>query len=188
MLSVLVLGLVLLVPVTCRAQAPAVEPVFHGELEILPAGGSFDPETGESTIKVPRWRFIPYFDSDGLLPTSEPIVIALGDNTFTIPAGMVKVSRSGRVFAFRAARDADPRFPKRFRLKLRKDETWSVRFTLRGVKLSDLVVTYPVCLPMAVLVGDDDGFSGVELTRKSFSSRRVLIEKDCPIGDDWPWL
>jgi hypothetical protein len=183
-----ILGLVLL-PLTGRAQdSPVVEPVFHGLLEILPAGGTLDPETGSSTVKVRRWRFIATQDSNGLFPTTEAVVIALGDNTFTIPAGMVKASRNGRVFKFRAAPDADPRFPARFRLKQRTDGTWAVRFTLRGVNLASLVVTYPICLPMAVLVGDDDGFSGVELTRKSFGSRRLLIEKECDIGEDWPWL
>ena len=184
MRSVLVLGLLLLTSVPCRAQVTAVEPIFHGLLEILPAGGSFDRETGDATLKVRRWRFIADRNSNGLSPLTEPIEIILGDNVFTIPVGLM-TSRNDRVFSFRAPRDADPRLPKRFRMKRRDDGTWAIRFVLRGVKLPKLVTSFPDCFPMGVFVGDDDGFSGVYLTRKSFASPRVQVKRECE--SNWPW-
>ena len=51
------------------------------------------------------------------------------------------------------------------------------------------MLSLPVCNPMAVIVGDDDGFSGVEFDRPGgFSSSRVKIDGTCTPAGGWPWL
>jgi hypothetical protein len=58
-----------------------------------------------------------------------------------------------------------------------------------GIDLSELMLSLPVCNPMAVIVGDDDGFSGVEFDRPGgFSSSRVKIDGTCTPAGGWPWL
>jgi hypothetical protein len=64
-----------------------------------------------------------------------------------------------------------------------------VAFTLVGIDLSTLVLSYPFCSPMAILVGDDDGFSGVQFDRPGgFNGSRVKIDGTCNPGSGWPWL
>lgn len=92
-------------------------------------------------------------------------------------------------YVYRAkAKTAGPRAVTYFRLTPQADGTYLVRFKLRGLDLSRLLVEDPVCTPFAVIIGDDDGFSGVAITSPSFRSPRVAIPSNCDIGDDWPWI
>ena len=99
---------------------------------------------------------------------------------------MLKASRNGRVFTYRAPRGTPAPAVKLLRLKLRRDGWYGVDLTLTGVDLTRLMVEDPVCLPTAIIIGDDDGFSGVSFTRRNFFSRRVKIPSDCDTGS-WPW-
>ena len=65
-------------------------------------------------------------------------------------------------------------------------------FTLTGLALTRLLVENPVCVPTAVIVGDDDAASGIDLCSRScstpnFNARRIVVPaKPCNAG--WPWL
>src|SRR5947208_2770687 len=73
--------------VLAQVQPPAVRPVFHGTLQLLPASGRIDRRTGSTTLVVSRWTFIPNPDSNGMHPEQEPVLIALGDDSFLIGGG-----------------------------------------------------------------------------------------------------
>ena len=134
-----------------------------------------------------RWVFFLTPVSDGIHPDREPTLIALGEDNFLIPAGALRPSRGGTVFAYRGPRAPDGRRVRSFRLSRKPhDGFYTVSFKLEGANLTRLQFEDPLCLPLAVIVGDDDGFLGVELTSPSFRSRRVVIPKICLGG--WPWL
>ena len=111
-------------------------------------------------------------------PCHDEVVKRPGD---TPPGGLSYVYRA-------KAKTAGPRAIMYFRLTPQVDGTYVVRFKIRGLDLSRLLVEDPVCTPFAVIIGDDDGFSGVAITSPSFQSPRVAIPSDCDIGDDWPWI
>jgi len=163
-------------------------PVYHGLLDILGARGRIDIDTGNASVKVHRWRFIPAPNSNGIFPAEEPVRIALDDNTLFLPAGSLKASRHGRVFRYKAPRDAGPQAVRSLEIRVVKDGTYRVKYTLTGLNLSKLLFGFPTCVPTAVIIGDDDGFAGAWLNRQSFESPRLAIPRSCEITNDWPWL
>jgi hypothetical protein len=66
---------------------------------------------------------------------------------------------------------------------------YSFTFSLVNIDLSFMVDQYPLCTPMAIIVGDDDGFSGIELDRPGgFTRSRVRVDGACINVADWPWI
>jgi hypothetical protein len=182
-------ALLLLAAASAFAQpAPGTDAVYHGLLGVRSAAGRFDPLTGNGTLSFPRWRILPTPSSNGVFPAEEPLLIQLGDfNQYTLPAGSLTAAKNGSRFSYRAPKGAGERVIKRMVLKRRADGSWAVRFVMTGLELSRLVIEDPVCLGMAFIIGDDDFFSGVNLTRKSFTARRVKVDGECEAGE-WPWL
>lgn len=168
--------------------AAAQSPVYHGVLTIRPAGGKIDRVTGEGSITVKRWDFLAALDSNGMNPATEPVRIAIGEtDTFTIPVGAIAASKNGRVFTFRD--NTVTRGVRSLRFQLTKSGIWRMRFQIVGVELSRLTLEYPFCQPLAVIVGDDDGFSGIELDRPGgFSGKRLRVLGFCSDTGEWPWL
>lgn len=170
------------------AAAQFEPPVYHGLLTIRPAKGRIDPVSGESSLTVRRWDFLIDPASDGMDPATQSVQIAIGEtDRFTIPVGAIKVSKNGRVYAFRDK--SVRRGVRSLRLQQTKSGIWRVRFQVVGVELSRLTLEYPFCQPLALIVGDDDGFSGIELDRPGgFSGKRVRVNGFCTDLADWPWL
>jgi len=170
-------------------------PIYHGVLGFLPAKGKIDRATGIASLKVNHARFLLSPLSDGLFPDQEPILIALGPNNFGIDAGMLKSSHNGKVLTYRAPKNTTSGILS-FRIWQiagpgaagASRGAYGIRFTLKGLNVALLNVQDPLCLPMAVIVGDDDGFSGVVLTSPSFQSRTLSVPRDCDAGGNWPWL
>ena len=104
-----------------------------------------------------------------------------------LPAGSLTRSRNGKVFRYHAPAGAGPRGINSFRIARRANGSYLVSFTLIGVDMSVLVLNTPVCQPMAVIVGDDDGFRGALLARPHFK-RRVAIPKACDASNHCPWI
>lgn len=174
------------------APVGAIAPVFHGALGIRPALGGFAKNTGVASLRVKNWNLVLTSNSNGIYPTQEGVIIAIGSTEqLVVQASLIHASRNGRLFTFR-----DPKTTRGVRMfQLRQYSNCSgkacyhVAFTLVGIDLSTLVLSYPVCSPMAVIVGDDDGFSGVEFTRPGgFNGSRVKIDGTCTPGNGWPWL
>ncbi len=182
-------GFLLAAAVGISAEAgtpPAVRPVYHGTLKLdRPAVGSIDRRIGRGVVRVRRWSFKPNDFSNGVFPDREPIVVAFGNDTFAVPDGRIRAR--GRAFAY-AAHPLAPSGVRSLRLQPRADGSWLVRFVVAGVDLETLATDDPICIPFAIIVGDDDGFSGVSITSRSFRSSRVAIPSSCTVGGDWPWL
>jgi len=171
-------------------------PKYHGVLGFLPAKGKIDRTTGIASLKVKHARFLLSPVSDGLFPDREAVLIALGPkNDFSIDAGMLKSSHKGKVLTYSAPKSTTSGILS-FRIWQiagpgpagASRGAYGIRFTLKGLNVAQLNVQDPLCLPMAVIVGDDDGFSGVVLTSPSFRSKSFSVPRDCNAGNDWPWL
>ncbi len=165
------------------------EPIFNGFLTIRPAGGIIDSETGQGSLNVKRWSWLLTPDSNGIAPDLEPVIVAIGETErIVLPAGLVKASKNGRKFTYR---DKEVRRGLRsLRIWRGKDPSvWQVKLQLVGIDLSRLTLEFPLCSPMAIIVGDDDGFSGVEFDRPDgFTGKRVRVVGFCDTGGEWPWL
>src|SRR5438045_5304813 len=111
MRMLLVAALVLIVgPRIASTQVPpGGPPVYHGLLDLVPAGhGVLDRTTGDATLTVRGWRYIVANDTDGLSPESERLIVAVGSgqNDFYLPPGSLQAAHRGRVFRYRAPRHA----------------------------------------------------------------------------------
>jgi len=180
----------LAIPATTRAQAA---PVHHGVLTVRPAGGAFDKTVGIASLRVQGWVLTLARDSNGIAPDTEPIIIAIGETEkLVVPAGQVKATKNRKSFLYHNPKvDRGVKLLRIRRLKNDGDGTPRFRFTftLTSIDLSFMVDQYPLCSPMAVIVGDDDGFSGVDLDRPGgFTRSRIRVEGACTNVADWPWV
>ena len=170
---------------TAEAQpSPIAEPVYHGILEVRRSLGSFDPDTGIASLKIRSWRFLLNPDTNQILPDQEPIVVDISENSLPLAAGMLTRSRNGKVFTYKAAREDTTQPIRSLRIKQTRD-AYRVSMTLRGLDFRSLINNDGSCLPIAVIIGDDDGFNGGIFTRPGFESRRLRIARGCISA--WPW-
>jgi hypothetical protein len=183
-----------LVALAGRSWAQNASPIFHGALGIRPAVGTINlgKYQGIANIKIQGWNLVLYPTSNGISPTTEQIIIAIGDSErLVIQAGSVKSSRNGKRFTF-----SDPKAPRGVRsLKIVQYTNgclglacYKVSFSLVKIDLSTLLTESPVCTPMAIIIGDDDGFSGVQLTRPGLVGPKIRIQSSCNDVNNWPWL
>jgi hypothetical protein len=185
-------ALVLLVATATAVSAAPISvtatPLFHGTLRVRRASGTVDRKSGAAVVNVRRWSLELAPGSNGIYPDQEPIVLAIGEDTFRLDAGMLKAhGKSG--FLYRA-RPRSSRGIQSLAIKQSKDGSYSVQFSVRGVLLSGLEENAPLCLPTAFIVGDDDGFSGVNYDSPGsppIVSRRVLVGNGFCSPQAWPW-
>jgi hypothetical protein len=176
----------LLLGVVVAMPAHAVQ-INAGQLRVVRAGrGQINLDSGQASFRVVGWEIIPSSTSNGIDPGTEPLTIAIGDQErFLIPPGEMKVLRKGKRFLYKAKTDRGVQL-----LKLAWTPAGTLKMTLKiaGVDLSPLVnAEPPICLSMAVIIGDDDGFAGVSFDRpKPFPSRLLTIPGFCT-PQDWPW-
>jgi len=189
-LGVAVLVLLLGARVASSQAPPGGPPVHHGFLDLVPAGhGVLNRTTGNATLTVHGWRYIVADDTNGLRPEWERLIVAIGQgqNDFYLPPGSLKPSRRGRVFRYRAPHGASGPGIRFFRMGRRSDGTYRVSFRVVGIELSSLNFNDPICLPLAVIVGDDDGFATADASSPTFESRFLKVSSGtCKAG--WPWL
>jgi len=166
-------------------------PIYHGTLKIRPARGGIDKDHGDGSLRVNNWDLLINDESNGIAPDREPIIIAMGDTErLVIAAGDVHASRNGRKFTYR-----NPEAPRGIRfLQMRqlKDPAgakarYRIRFALVGIDLSALLIEFPVCKAMAIIIGDDDGFSGVDLDRPGGFNRSLVRVMGACQAESWPW-
>jgi len=177
-----------------RSWAQNATPIFHGALGIRPAVGTIGlkKNVGIANIKIKGWNLVLYPTSNGISPTTEQIIVAVGDSErLVIQAGSVKASRNGKRFTF-----SDPKTPRGVRsLKIVQYTRgclglacYKVSFSLVQIDLSTLVLESPVCTPMAIIIGDDDGFSGVQFARPGLVGPKIRVQSKCDDVNNWPWL
>jgi hypothetical protein len=178
-----------------RGSAQTASPIFHGVLGIRPAVGKINlgqNAPGIANIKVKSWDLVLRPDSNGISPTTEQIIIAIGDSErLVVQAGTVKSSRNGKRFTFN-----DPKTQRGVRsLKIVQYTNgciglacYKVSFSLVAIDLSTLVNESPICTPTAIIIGDDDGFSGVQLARPGLVGTKIRVQSSCNDVNNWPWL
>ncbi|HLK13149.1 MAG TPA: hypothetical protein VKW76_17360 [Candidatus Binatia bacterium] len=184
----------LLVLAAAGSAARAQPPKYHGCLRLRPAVGPFNRRDGNTTITAANWEWDLSPISSGIAPAAEQITISLGgdQNAFVIPPGAVKVKRHGTLFVYKGPR-GQPRGITSLRLKMLTPMRYQVSFGLKGVDLSQLVFQSDACLPVAIVVGLDDGFNGAEMVRPggldALQSRRVRLTGACAVDtSQWAWL
>ena len=178
--------------VLAATDGHAQAPLYHGKLTIRPARGGIDKSNGIGSLTVNNWDLLLGLDSNGIAPDREPVIVAIGETErLVIPAGEVRASRNGKVFTFRNPKV--PRGIRFFQMRKLKDSggalaRYRVRFSVVGIDLSSLLIEFPLCKSLAVIVGDDDGFEGVDLDRPGgFSRSKVRVLGACQ-AQDWPWV
>jgi len=169
--------------------ATVAKPIYHGILRVNPASGTIDRQTGSATIKVNHWALIlDSEESDGIYPNLEPIIVAIGiEPPFSLDAGALRASHNGKTFSYRGKLKRGDRGISKMTIHQEADGSYAVRFMLMGVDLSSLIFNDPLCLPMAVIIGNDDGFSGVNVTTAPKYGTRVRIPSECDQVPVWPW-
>jgi hypothetical protein len=168
--------------------AEAQSELAHGDLRVVRAGrGKIDLDTGQAGFGFRGWEFLPADESDGMDPANELVTIGVADEKFLIPVGAIKASKNGRRWTYRSK---TTRGVQRLKLALTSAGTYKVTLKVAGVDLSTLVITDPpVCLSFAVIIGNDDGFTGVSFDRpKPFPSKLLTLPGFCVETTDWPWL
>lgn len=169
------------------SAAHAQTQIDAGQLRINRAGrGTINLDSGQASFKVVGWEIVPPSDTKGMDPATQPVTIAIGDGErFLIPSGTIKVLAKGKRYLYKAKTDRGVQL-----LKLAWTPAKTLKMTLKiaGVDLSQVVIADPpVCVSMAVIIGDEDGFSGVSFDRpKPFPSRLLTIPGFCT-PQDWPW-
>ena len=107
-----------------------------------------------------------------------------GEERFVIPAGQLKTSRNGKRFRYKTRTD---RGVESLTLVRTPTGSFTVSLKVAGVDLS-VVTDPPVCLSFAVIIGDDDGFSGVTFDLpKPFPSKLLTLPGFCTDNTSWPW-
>jgi hypothetical protein len=184
----MVRGLAVLI-LACGFALPAdASPVQHfGQLRVARAGrGQINLDSGQASFLIRGWELLPAADSNGIDPATEVVIVAIAEEQFLIPAGQMKASRKGKRFVYKSKTDRGIQL-----LKLARTPAGTIKVTLKiaGVDLSTLVISDPpICLSMAIIIGDDDGFSGVSFDRpRPFPSRLLTIPGFCTSNTEWPW-
>jgi hypothetical protein len=186
-----------------RAHAQPVttaDPKYHGTMTVHRAVGTINNKTFNAILKIGRgastasgstllnWDFQPAAQSNGIFPDQEPIVVAIGEDSFTLDPGKVVRNHKGTVFSYHAKGKLIRGIRMLRLMPDTADANWKISLQVVGVDLSTLNFQDPVCRPMAVIIGDDDGFTGIVLTRPSFTSKKITIPSSCDVGNDWPWI
>jgi hypothetical protein len=180
--------LVFALAVLCTGVANAQTELKHGKLRVNHAGrGTIDRSSGSASFKLTGLDLLPADDSDGINPATETVTIGISEERFLIPAGQLKVSRNGKRFRYKAKTDRGVQL---LDMRKRPDGSFRVSLKLAGVDLSSLVVSQPpLCLPFAVIIGNDDGFSGVSFDLPNpYPSPRLSIPGFCTDAASWPWV
>jgi hypothetical protein len=185
------LATALLAVAALATSSLATPPTYLGKLRIdRKSRGHVDPNTGNAAFVVKGWTLLPAPGSNGIDPAHEVIDIAMGDSeNFLIPAGKMKSSKNGKRFWYT---DKTDRGVRSIHLVLNPDGSFRVKFSLAGADFSRLLLlNRPAtdCVPVAIIIGDDDGFAGVtfELPKLSPLSGLLMIPGSCDNVASWPW-
>jgi hypothetical protein len=171
------------------AASPARgQTLTHGQLSVARAArGTIDLDSGNASFKVKNWGLILANESNGVNPASEPFTIGIAEDRILLPAGQLKASKNGKRFSYRD-KTVD-RGIQELKLVMTPGGPIKVSFKVVGIDMSGLLIgDPPLCLPFAIIIGDDDGFSGVSFDRpKPYPSRLLTIPGSCKDETSWPW-
>jgi hypothetical protein len=187
--SSMVRGIVVALALVCALESPSAwaQALTHGKLRVVRAAkGQINLTSGQAAFKIRNWEVLLADTSNGVNPANEPITIGIAEERFLIPAGELQGSRNGKRFRYKTATDRGIQ-----QLKLILTPQGPIRITMKivGVDLSSLIIgDPPLCLPFAIIIGDDDGFSGVSFDRpRPYPSQLLTIPGFCTNNTEWPW-
>jgi hypothetical protein len=179
---------VIALALACGLAADArAQEINSGQLRVTRAArGKIDLDSGQASFKIRGWEILLADDTDGIDPATEPLTLGLSEERFLIPAGALRVSKNGRKYTYRTKTD---RGIQQLTLVMTKAGPIRVTMKVAGVDLSSLLIADPpLCLPVAVIIGNDDGFSGVSFDRPNpFPSKLLTIPGFCTNVAEWPW-
>lgn len=185
--------LALLAPVFLFATSATAQPttsalpVHHGTLALARAYGAIDPASGAAALRAKRWSLTLAARSNGVFPESEPVLVAIGEEVFLLPGGSLRARGRSSTLVYRAPKN-QRRGIRSIRLTPRIGGDWLVHVTLANIELSRLLLQDPSCVPIAIIVGDDDGFSGIQIRRAGRAGKRLIVTGACTPADNWTWL
>lgn len=185
------LSILVLATIAYAGGAPSLvrgQSLTHGQLSIPRAArGTIDLDSGNATFKVKNWGLVLDKASNGVNPAEEPFAIGIAEERFLIPAGQVKASKNGK--RFRYLDKSVDRGIQQLKIVMTATGAIKVSFKVVGADMSGLLIgDPPLCLPFAVIIGDDDGFSGVSFDRpRPYPSRLLTIPGSCKDTTEWPW-
>jgi hypothetical protein len=184
-------SILVLATIAYAVGAPSLaqgQSLTHGQLSIPRAArGTIDLDSGNATFKVKNWGLVLDRASNGVNPADEAFTIGIAEERFLIPAGQLKASKNGK--RFRYLDKSIDRGIQQLKIVLTPAGPIKVSFKVVGADLSGLIIgDPPLCLPFAVIIGDDDGFSGVSFDRpQPYPSRLLTIPGSCKDTTEWPW-
>ncbi len=184
-------SILVLATIAYAVGAPSLargQSLTHGQLSIPRAArGTIDLDSGNATFKVKNWGLVLDQASNGVNPADEAFTIGIAEERFLIPAGQLKASKNGK--RFRYLDKSVDRGIQQLKIVVTPAGAIKVSFKVVGADLSGLIIgDPPLCLPFAVIIGDDDGFSGVSFDRpKPYPSRLLTIPGSCKDTTEWPW-
>ena len=184
-------SILVLATIAYAVGAPSLawaQSLTHGQLSIPRAArGTIDLDSGNATFKVKNWGLVLDKESNGVKPADEPFTIGIAEERFLIPAGQLKASKNGK--RFRYLDKSVDRGIQQLKIVMTATGAIKVSFKVVGADLSGLIIgDPPLCLPFAVIIGDDDGFSGVSFDRpRPYPSRLLTIPGSCKDTTEWPW-
>jgi hypothetical protein len=170
-------------PSLARGQSLA-----HGQLSIPRAArGTIDPDNGNASFAVKNWAVVLASNSNGVSPADEAFSVDIAEERFLLPAGQLKASKNGKRFRYHD-KTVD-RGIQDLKLVMTAGGPIRVSFKIVGADMSGLIITDgELCLPFAIVIGDDDGFSGVKFDRPNpYPSRLLKILGRCDETTEWPW-
>lgn len=186
MIRLLILATVLACALSTSAGAQAL---IHGQLQVSRAAkGQINLDSGMATFKILGWQILLADNTNGVDPAHEPITIGLAEERFLIPAGQLHASKNGKRYRYKDA--SVDRGVQQITIVRVGTSALKVSMKIVGADLSTLLITDPpVCLPFAIIIGDDDGFSGVSFDRpKPYPSKFLSIPGFCTDETSWPWV
>ena len=187
--SSMVRGIVVAFALVCALDLPSAwaQSLTHGKLRVARAAkGQINLTSGQAGFKIRNWEVLLADGSNGVNPADEPLTIGIAEERFLIPAGELRASRNGKRFRYKTVTD---RGIQQLKLILTPQGPIKVTMKLAGVDLSSLIIgDPPLCLPFAIIIGDDDGFSGVSFDRpRPYPSQLLTIPGFCTDNAEWPW-
>ena len=184
------LALVFLVVVVVRGEtAPDVIPIFHGQLGFTPARGRIDRNRSRgylATLAVRQWALIPESNSNGISPGTETILVAVGEKSWTLDSTRLFESKRGGTWTYKRKGKPPSDGIQSMRIRRESDGSFSLRFVVAGIDGTPLDTGDPICVPFAFIIGDDDAFTGINLSSPTFSSRKLRVPDLCD-ADSWVW-
>lgn len=164
-------------------QCPGNGAFYHGTITVKPAKGRMNPKTGVATLTVRNWPFEIATGSNGLDFTTDGVILQLDRAPYEVAGAELKASKRGTTWTYRSRQRKQTSGVRMLRIR-KGPAGYTISAKLLGLDFAQLVTNDPVCFPFGFESGDDDFFSGIRATRKTFATPRLAVPTSCDTR--WP--